>query len=156
VWASLPEYVTDPTKTPPKEAFTKFAGSKLEEVTKLAENQLKATSSQIRPYQFTYNGNAYSIINLQTVNADAFGNSRVGSPYATLNVVDANGKADRLVFIPESYLLSGEKVGNTTFLNEQFLNQDFLNSLGKVNLKSVGQPGNAVTNTFGTNGYVIS
>jgi hypothetical protein len=156
VWASLPEYVTDSTKTPPKEAFTKFAGSKLEEVTKLAENQLKATSSQIRPYQFTYNGNAYSIINLQTVNADAFGNSRVGSPYATLNVVDANGKADKLVFIPESYLLSGEKVGNTTFLNEQFLNQDFLNSLGKVNLKSVGQPGNAVTNTFGTNGYVIS
>jgi hypothetical protein len=156
VWASLPEYVNDPTKTPPKEAFTKFAESKLEEVTKLAENQIKATSSQIRPDQFTYNGNVYSINNLQTANSYAFENRRVGSPYATLNVVDANGKADRLVFIPESYLLSGEKVGNTTFLNEQFLNQDFLNSLGKVNLKSVGAPWNNVTNTFGTNGYVIS
>lgn len=159
VWAKIPEYATTQKNVaPPKEEFEKFAASKLEEVKTLADNQVKlASAGPLRPNEFTYDGNLYTVNKMTSVNGEeTLGENRAGSPYATLDVVDRSGKTDRLIFIPESYLTSGERTANKTFINGSFLDQDFLKDLNAINIRNKGSVDNLFAMRFGDSGFVIS
>jgi hypothetical protein len=159
VWAKIPEYATTQKNVaPPKEEFEKFAASKLEEVKTLADNQVKlASAGPLRPNEFTYDGNLYTVNKMTSVNGEeTLGENRAGSPYATLDVVDRSGKTDKLIFIPESYLTSGERTANKTFINGSFLDQDFLKDLNAINIRNKGSVDNLFAMRFGDSGFVIS
>ena len=168
VWEQYPDAtLTNATVPPNPSPFFLYARNKIDEVTKQADTQFKAfASGSLRLEEFAVNGVAYTAksINLNNTNAQN------GTPFATITATDRFGKTGTFVYIPESYLMTGQRGTDRTYINTNFLNKDFLGQLNPftVQNRNFGEQylgGQRVynnsalsnlTSSFGSNGFLIS